>query len=130
MHCFLTASLAALIMKYFALAAALLLAALAAGPAQAHALAPTRLAPRGFYLFGRPTARPLTRYLAATLRLTPRQAVAVQRTLHGHAAKRLAPEQLALSLGPVLSPEAQQQLLAMQENAASYQTLAYLTAHR
>ncbi|TVT39442.1 hypothetical protein FNT36_17495 [Hymenobacter setariae] len=116
-------------MKSFVLAATLLLTGLATRPAQAHTLASTRLVPRGFCLFGRPTVRPLTRYLVATLHLTHRQAVAVQRTLHGHAAKRLAPEQLSLSLGPVLSPEVQEQLLAMQENAASYRTLTYLTAH-
>jgi hypothetical protein len=115
-------------MKSFAIAASLLLTVLATQPVLARTQAPTRLIPRGFCLFGRPTARPLTRYLAATLRLTPRQAAAVQRTLHGHAAKRLAPEQLALSLSPVLSAEKQQQLLAMQENAASYQALVYLTA--
>lgn len=114
-------------MKSFTLAASLLLTVLATRPAQAHPQTATRLIPRGFCLFGRPAARPLTRYLAATLRLTPKQAATVQRTLHGHAAKRLAPEQLASSLGDVLSAEAQQQLLAMQENAASYQTLSYLT---
>lgn len=115
-------------MKSFAIAASLLLTALATRPALAQPQAPARLVPRSFCLFGRPTARPLTRYLTATLRLTPKQAATVQRTLHGHAAKRLAPEQLALSLSPVLSPEAQLQLLDMQENAASYQTLSYLTA--
>lgn len=115
-------------MKSFVLAASLLLSTLATRPAQAHTQAPARLVPRGFCLFARPTVRPLTRYLAATLRLTPKQAVAVQRTLHKHTSKRLAPESLSLSLSPVLSPEAQQQLLDMQQNAASYQTLVYLTA--
>jgi hypothetical protein len=115
-------------MKSFAIAASLLLTLLATRPAAAYTLASNRLIPRGFCLFGRPTVRPLTRYLTATLRLTPKQAVAVQRSLHKHTAKRLAPEQLALSLGPVLSLEAQQQLLAIQENAASYHTLTYLTA--
>ena len=114
-------------MKSFVIAASLLLTVMATRPAMAHTQATTRIIPRGFCLFGRPTARPLARYLTATLRLTPKQAAAVQRTLQGHAAKRLAPEQLALSLSPVLSVESQQQLLDMQENAASYRTLAYLT---
>lgn len=114
-------------MKSFATAAALLLTVLATRPAPAHT-APTGLVPHGFSLFARPTVRPLTRYLAATLRLTPKQAAAVQRTLHSRAAKRLAPEDLSLSLSPVLSPEAQQQLLDMQQNAASYRTLVSLTA--
>jgi hypothetical protein len=115
-------------MKSVAVAALLLFALVATRPAQAHALASTRLIPRGFCLFGRPAARPLTRYLTATLRLTPKQAAAVQRRLHGHATKRLAPEQLALSLSPLLSPEEQQHLLDIQQNAASYRTLTYLTA--
>jgi hypothetical protein len=78
-------------------------------------------------LLCRPGARPLTRYLTATLHLTHKQAVAVQRALRSHTATRLTPEQLTLSLSPVLSPEAQEQLLDIQANAASYQTLAYLT---
>lgn len=110
-------------MKFFAIAVSLLLAGLATPPAQA----PARLVPHGFCLFGRPAARPLTRYLVATLRLTPQQAVAVQRALNAHAAKGLPPEQLTLSLNPVLSPEAQQQLLNIQGDAASYRTLTYLT---
>ena len=117
-------------MKFFALIASLMLILLASPPTQAHKLTPTRLVPRHFHLFGRSSLRPLTRYLTATLRLTPKQAVAVQRTLHGHATKHFAPEQLSLSLSPILGVEAQQQLLAMQENAASYQTLAYLATRR
>jgi hypothetical protein len=116
-------------MKSIAVAALLLFALVATRPVQAHEFASARLIPRGFWLFGRPAARPLTRYLAATLRLTPKRAAAVQRRLHGHATKRFAPEQLALSLSPLLSPEEQQHLLDMQENAASYRTLTYLTAH-
>lgn len=114
-------------MKSFALATSLLFTVLATCPAQAHPQVATRLIPRGFCLFGRPAVRPLTRYLAATLRLTPKQAANVQRTLRSHTAKRLGPEQLSLSLSFVLSAEAQQKLLDMQENAASYQTLSYLT---
>ena len=114
-------------MKSFTLAALLLLTGLATNPALAHNQAPTRLIPRGFCLFGRPAARPLTRYLAATLRLTPKQAATVQRTLRRHTAKRLGPEQLSLSLSFILSAEAQQQLSDMQGDAASYRTLSYLT---
>lgn len=117
-------------MKSFALAASLLLTVLATRPAQAHPQTATRLIPRGFCLFGRPAVRPLTRYLTATLHLTHKQAADVQRTLRGHSTKRLSAERLSLSLSPVLSNEAHEQLLAMQENAASYQTLSYLATRR
>ena len=115
-------------MKSFTLAASLLLTVLAMRPAQAHSQAATRLIPHGFCLFGRPAARPLTRYLAATLHLTHKQADAVQRALRNRPARPLAPEDLTLSLSPVLTPEAQERLQALQNNAAAYQALCYLAA--
>ncbi|HET9502645.1 MAG TPA: hypothetical protein VFO93_03840 [Hymenobacter sp.] len=76
----------------------------------------------------RPGARPLVRYLTATLRLTPAQAVAVQQALRTEVPRPLVPEQLAQRLEPVLSPEAQERLHALQTNVDSYRTLYYLAA--
>ncbi len=76
----------------------------------------------------RPTTRPLVRYLTATLRLTPTQAAAVQQVLRTETPRPLAPEQLAQSLSPVLSPEAQERLQALQNSVDSYQRLYYLAA--
>ena len=76
----------------------------------------------------RPGARPLVRYLTATLRLTPAQAVAVQQALRTETPRPLAPEQLTQRLEPVLSPEAQERLHALQTNVDSYRTLYYLAA--
>ncbi len=76
----------------------------------------------------RPTVRPLTRYLAATLRLTPKQAVAVQQALRNRPARTLAPEDLTASLTPVLSPDAQERLQSLQGDVTTYRTLYYLAA--
>jgi hypothetical protein len=76
----------------------------------------------------RPGARPLVRYLTATLRLTPTQVAAVQQALRTDMPRSLVPEQLAQSLSPVLSPEAQERLHALQTNVDSYRTLYYLAA--
>lgn len=96
-----------------------LLATSGTGAAQAH----VRLAPTA----ERPAVRPLTRYLAATLHLTPTQATAVQERLRAHPLQAPAPEELVAVLEPVLSYEAQSHLAALQNNATSYQTLFYLT---
>jgi hypothetical protein len=79
-------------------------------------------------VFARPAVRPLTRYLAAVLHLTPRQATAVQRALRSCPARQLAPEDLTLSLSPVLTPEAQERLQSLQNNATNYRALYYLAA--
>lgn len=75
-----------------------------------------------------PGARPLVRYLTATLRLTPTQAAAVQQALSTESPRPLLPEQLAQNIGPVLSLEAQERLQSLQANAAAYRTLYYLAA--
>jgi hypothetical protein len=79
-------------------------------------------------VFARPAVRPLTRYLAAVLHLTPKQATAVQRALRNCPAHSLAPEDLTLSLSPVLTPEAQERLQSLQNNATNYRALYYLAA--
>ena len=108
-------------MKAFATSILLSLSLVTMRPATAHAqglpLLPARL-----------VVRPLTRYLAATLHLTHKQADAVQRALRNRPARPLAPEDLTLSLSPVLTPEAQERLQALQNNAAAYQALCYLAA--
>jgi hypothetical protein len=76
----------------------------------------------------RPGARPLVRYLTATLRLTPAQVVAVQQALRTELPRPLVPEQLVQRLSPVLGPEAQERLQALQTNVDSYRTLYYLAA--
>lgn len=76
----------------------------------------------------RPGARPLVRYLTATLRLTPAQVAAVQQVLRTEVPRPLVPEQLTQRLEPVLSPEAQERLHALQTNVDSYRTLYYLAA--
>jgi len=75
-----------------------------------------------------PGTRPLVRYLTATLHLTPAQAAAVQQALRTESPRPLLPEQLAQSIGPVLSLEAQERLQSLQANAAAYRTLYYLAA--
>ena len=76
----------------------------------------------------RPGARLLVRYLTATLRLTPAQVAAVQQALRTEVPRPLVPEQLAQRLEPVLSPNAQEHLHALQTNVDSYRTLYYLAA--
>lgn len=76
----------------------------------------------------RPAVRPLTRYLAAVLRLTPKQAAAVQQALRTSAPQPLAPEALALCLSSVLSLEAQERLQTLQNDATTYRALYYLAA--
>ncbi|MGI4866661.1 MAG: hypothetical protein ACRYFZ_22255 [Janthinobacterium lividum] len=78
--------------------------------------------------FARPTVRPLTRYLAAMLRLSPKQAAAVQQALRNRPDHTLAPEDLTASLSPVLSLDAQERLLSLQGNATTYRALYYLAA--
>ena len=74
----------------------------------------------------RPTVRPLTRYLAAMLRLSPKQAAAVQQALRNRPAGTLAPEDLTASLTPVLSLDAQQRLQSLQGDVTTYRALYYL----
>lgn len=93
-----------------------------AGPTPAQWQAPPAAAT------ARPGARPLVRYLTATLRLTPAQVVAVQQVLRTEAPRPLVPEQLAQRLEPVLGPEAQERLHALQTNVNSYRALYYLAA--
>ena len=103
----------------------LLTSVLATRPTLAHPFAPARAIPQAA---GVARVRPLTRYLAAMLRLTPKQAAAVQQALRTHRSHSLTPEELRLNLELVLSLEAQQRLQALQTNATSYQMLAYLAA--
>jgi hypothetical protein len=111
-------------MKSLSTAILLLLSLAAIRPAEA------RLPGRGQLplIFGRPAVRPLTRYLAAMLHLTPKQANAVQQALRQRPARPLAPEDLTLSLNTVLTPEAQERLQSLQNNATSYRALSYLAA--
>ncbi len=102
----------------------LLVGLAAASPAEAH----SRSRQQFPLLPTRSGARPLTRYLAAVLHLTRRQATAVQQALRTCPARPLAPEDLTLSLSPVLTPEAQERLQALQNNATTYRALCYLTA--
>jgi hypothetical protein len=90
----------------------------AAGPAPALWQVPPAAA------VARPGARPLVRYLTATLRLTPMQVAAVQQALRTEMPRPLVPEQLA----QYLSLEAQERLQVLQTNADSYRTLYYLAA--
>jgi hypothetical protein len=93
-----------------------------AGPMPTHWQAPPAAT------VARPGARPLVRYLTATLRLTPAQVAAVQQALRAETPRPLVPEQLAQRLEPVLSLEAQERLHALQTNVDSYRTLYYLAA--
>lgn len=111
-------------MKVLATTILLLLSLTATRPAEAHLSGLPHLP----LLHCRPGARPLTRYLAATLHLTHKQAHAVQRALRNYPTRSLAPEDLGVSLGPVLTPEAQERLQVLQTNATTYQTLHYLAA--
>ena len=97
---------------------------LAAGSVAAHAQGLPTATPAP----ARSTVRPLTRYLAATLRLSPKQAAAVQQALRNRTTRTLAPEDLTASLSPVLSPDAQERLLSLQEDASTYRALYYLGA--
>ena len=97
---------------------------LAAGSFTAHAQGLPSATPAP----ARPAVRPLTRYLAATLRLSPKQAAAVQQALRTRQAHTLAPEELTASLSPVLSPDAQERLQSLQEDATTYRALYYLAA--
>lgn len=73
-----------------------------------------------------PTVRPLTRYLAAMLRLTPKQAADVQEALRTRPVRTLAPEDLTVSLSPVLNLDAQQRLQSLQTDVTTYRALYYL----
>jgi len=111
--------------KYFTL---LLLLGSAAGPQLAVAVPALALPQAPSAVAARAGARPLVRYLTATLRLTPAQVVAVQQALRTETPRPLAPEQLTQRLEPVLSPEAQERLHTLQTNVDSYRTLSYLAA--
>ena len=102
----------------------LLLSLVAARPAAAH----IRSLPQLALVPSRPVVRPLTRYLAAVLHLSPRQAAAVQQALRSYPARSFAPEDLALSLSPVLAPEAQLRLQSLQSDVTTYRALCYLAA--
>lgn len=103
----------------------LLLGIFAAGPVRAHAQGQP---PLPLAAPARPAVRPLARYLAAVLRLTPAQTVAVQLALRNSAPYPLAPETLLGCLSPVLSLEAQQRLQSLQNDATTYRALHYLAA--
>jgi len=111
-------------MKHLFTTAFLLLNLVLASSPSAHAQGPLAGPPAA----PRPTVRPLTRYLAATLHLSPQQAAAVQQALRNQLARPLAPEALLVSLGPVLSLDAQQRLQSLQGDVATYRTLYDLAA--
>ncbi len=111
-------------MKILATSILLFLSLAATRPAEAH----LRRLPHLPLLHCRPGARPLTRYLAATLHLTHKQARAVQQALRTYPAHSLAPENLTLSLSPVLTPEAQERLQELQDDVTTYKALYYLAA--
>ena len=68
-------------------------------------------------------ARPLVRYLAATLHLSPAQTAAVQLAVGKHPWRARTPEHLAQCLVQVLTPKEFDQFLQLQDNAAAHNSL-------
>jgi hypothetical protein len=71
-------------------------------------------------------ARPLVRYLAATLHLPPAQAVAVQLAVGKYQRRGRTPEHLAQCLAQVLTPSEFDQFLQLQNDAAAHNSLRSL----
>ncbi len=71
-------------------------------------------------------ARPLVRYLAATLHLSRAQTAAVQRAVAKHQWRVRTPEQLALCLEQVLTPDKFDQFLQLQDRADTFGSLQCL----
>lgn len=75
-------------------------------------------------------ARPLARYLTATLHLRRHKARQVQRAVRRNPLQLTTPEQIAQRLRPVLTDAQYEQFVALQDNVASYEMLNRLTAQR
>ncbi|QKG53070.1 hypothetical protein [Hymenobacter sp. BRD67] len=71
-------------------------------------------------------ARPLVRYLAATLQLSRAQTAAVQHAVQSHQLQTRSLQQLALCLEQVLTPAEYEQYLQLQDDAATYKSLRVL----
>lgn len=84
--------------------------------------APTRGALAG----GGIAARPLVRYLAATLHLSRTQTAAVQQAVAKHQRSVRTPEQLAQCLAQVLTPDEFDHFLQLQDQADTFGSLQCL----
>jgi hypothetical protein len=73
-------------------------------------------------------ARPLMRYLVATLRLPKARARAVQKALQAHPLSMRTPEQIAERLHDVLLPQEYFQFRVLSANAVTYENLRALSA--
>ena len=71
-------------------------------------------------------ARPLVRYLAATLHLSLAQTAAVQLAVGKHPWRARTPEQLAQCLVQVLAPNEFDQFMQLQDSADARNSLRYL----
>jgi hypothetical protein len=103
--------------------------ALGLRPMRASAQDPEHATPSvGVLAGGGIAARPLVRYLAATLHLSPAQTAAVQLAVGKHPWRARTPERLALCLAQVqvLTPNEFDQFLQLQESAAAHNSLRCL----
>lgn len=105
----------------------LLLLALGLRPALAAAHDPENAAPsRGQLAGGGIAARPLVRYLAATLHLSRAQAAAVQQAVAKHQRRVRTPNQLAQCMAEVLTPNELDRFLQLQDRPDTFGMLQYL----
>ena len=81
---------------------------------------------RGRLAGGGIAARPLVRYLAATLHLSQAQTVAVQQAVARHQRRVRTPNQLALCLEQVLTANEFDRFLQLQDQPDSFETLQCL----
>lgn len=72
-------------------------------------------------------ASPLVRYLAATLRLSQAQAVAVQQAVQKHERLVRTPQALAERLRPILTPREYERFERLYDNASAAASLRELT---
>ncbi len=110
-------------MKLLYTAAFLLLATFEARPALAFSHDLERAAP-GVHVA---KARPLVHFLVAALHLPTQRALAVEVALAPRHQQVRTPEELTQRLTEVLLPTEYEQLLAMQSDATTYETLRQLT---
>lgn len=105
----------------------LIVLALGLRPSLTRAQCPEHATPSvGVLAGGGIAARPLVRYLAATLHLPPAQAAAVQLAVGKYPWRARTPEHLAQCLAQVLTPNEFDQFLQLQDNADARNSLRSL----
>lgn len=113
-------------MKAFFTASFLFLAVLLTAPTRAFAQDVERPTPSLRLAGGELSARPLVRYLAATLQLSHAQTETVQQALRTRPLEVRTPEQVSQRLQAVLTLDQYDQLLQLQADADTYKCLRCL----